>query len=89
LPETSETTASQSFEYLYGEINSDGQIIEGYTTNYICNGGEKERQWICEDRWHITAKNIFYSYGITWYECWDTDDGDYYGWIDSKFLKFY
>ena len=26
---------------------------------------------------------------MTWYECWDTDDGDYYGWIDANYLSFY
>ena len=64
-----------------GEVNGTG--VYGYTTNYVCYGGTKETQHKVEDGWHITAKNMYYSYNITWYECWDTDDGDYYGWIDG------
>lgn len=76
-------------DYLYGQISSNGQEIEGYTSDYVVNGGKKTRQWLCEDKWHITAKRYTNSYGITWYECWDTDDGDYYGWIDSSYISFY
>ncbi len=75
--------------YRTGEISSNGKKIEGYTTDYVCNGGAKTEQWICEDTWHITARRKTSSYGVEWYECWDTDDGDYYGWIDGKFLYFY
>ena len=75
--------------YVKGQISSNGKEIEGYTTDYVCNGGTKTAQWTCEDTWHITARRKTYSYGIWWYECWDTDDGDYYGWIDSNFLYFY
>jgi len=75
--------------YRKGEISSNGLEIEGFTSDYVCYGGEKSRQWICEDKWHITAKRTVYSYGVQWYECWDTDDGDYYGWIDGSFLYFY
>lgn len=70
-----------------GEVNGTG--VYGYTTNYVCYGGTKETQHKVEDGWHITAKNMYYSYNITWYECWDTDDGDYYGWIDGRYLTFY
>ncbi len=27
--------------------------------------------------------------GITWYELYDTDDGDYYGWVDGNYINFY
>lgn len=74
---------------LYGEISSGGREIEGYTTSYVCDNEEKSVQWICEDTWHITAHRVVYSHGVQWYECWDTDDGDYYGWIDGNFLVFY
>jgi len=74
---------------LYGEISSGGREIEGYTTSYVCDNEEKSVQWICEDTWHITAHRVVYSHGVQWYECWDTDDGDYYGWIDGNFLMFY
>ena len=77
------------YPFLTGQISSGGATIEGYTSDYVCHGGAKTRQWICEDTWHITAKRKANSYGVVWYECWDTDDGDYYGWIDSNFLYFY
>ncbi len=76
-------------EPMNGEINSGGVTIDGYTTDYICKGSEREVQWRCEDGWHITAKNLCYSYHTVWYECWDTEDGDYYGWIDASLLAFY
>ncbi|MGN0581965.1 MAG: hypothetical protein ACI4KB_04625 [Oscillospiraceae bacterium] len=75
--------------YIKGEISSNGLSIEGFTTDYVCNGGEKTVQWNCEDTWHITARRTINSYGVQWYEGWDTDDGDYYGWIDGDFLYFY
>ena len=83
------TSLTNLSPYLYGQISSNGKEIEGYTSSYIIDGGEKSRQWICEDTWHITARRTINSYGIQWYECWDTDDGDYYGWIDEAFLLFY
>lgn len=70
-----------------GEV--DGNGVYGYTTNYVAYGGSKQTQHKVEDTWHITAKNQCTSYGVTWYECWDTDDGDYYGWIDANYLSFY
>ncbi len=70
-----------------GEV--DGNGVYGYTTNYVVYGGSKETQHKVQDTWHITAKNRCTSHGVTWYECWDTDDGDYYGWIDVNYLSFY
>lgn len=75
--------------YIKGEISSNGLRIEGFTTDYVCNGGEKTVQWNCEDTWHITARSTINSYGVQWYECWGTDNDDYYGWIDVDFLYFY
>lgn len=70
-----------------GEV--DGNGVYGYTTNYVVYGGSKQEQHKVQDTWHITAKNKCNSHGVTWYECWDTDDGDYYGWIDANYLSFY
>lgn len=72
---------------LYGEIWGDG--VYGYTTGYVCHGGSKEIQHKVQNGWHVTLKNHHYSYGIDWYECYDTDDGDYYGWIDDAFIYVY
>lgn len=70
-----------------GEVNGDGVV--GFTTNYVVYGGAQEVQHKVQDGWHITMKNSYYSYGIVWLECWDTDDGDYYGWIDAKYVTIY
>jgi hypothetical protein len=73
-----------------GTINSKGaKYVYSYTTDYVCNGGRKvEERLDLEHGWHITAKNMCYSYDLTWYEVWDTDDGDYYGWVDENFISF-
>ncbi|MDE5862446.1 MAG: hypothetical protein K2H28_09680 [Ruminococcus sp.] len=39
--------------------------------------------------WHVTAKDVYYRYGLTWFELYDSDDGDYYGWVDSRYIDFY
>ncbi|NLT10473.1 MAG: hypothetical protein GXY08_13405, partial [Ruminococcus sp.] len=38
--------------------------------------------------WHIKATRYCNAMGITWYEIVDSDDGDYYGWIDGEFIDF-
>lgn len=63
-----------------GEVKGDG--VYGYTTDYVCNGGPLEEQHAVQNGWHITLKNAYFSHGVRWFECWDSDDGDYYGWID-------
>ena len=35
------------------------------------------------------SPSLCYNYGITWYELWDSDDGDYYGWVDENYIDFY
>lgn len=73
-----------------GQINCHSETVAGFTTDYIVNGGavEKVRNSL-GDKWHITAKNACDNYGVTWYELWDSDDGDYYGWVDENFIDFY
>lgn len=73
-----------------GQINCHGGTVAGFTTDYVVNGGAvgKVRNSL-GDTWHVTAKNSCYNYGVTWYELWDSDDGDYYGWVDSNYIDFY
>ncbi len=82
----------RSFDYPYrkGEINCKSDIVPGYSTSYIVDGGGMSKE--CEslgDTWHVTAQNYCCTKGTVWYELWDTDDGDYYGWVDSEHIKFY
>ena len=73
-----------------GQINCHGGVVAGYTTDYVVNGVAcgMVRQSL-GDTWHITAKNSCYNYGTNWYELWDSDDGDYYGWVDENYIDFY
>lgn len=73
-----------------GQINCHGGTVAGFTTDYVVNGGAvgKVRNSL-GDKWHVTAKNVCYNYDVTWYELWDSDDGDYYGWVDSDYIDFY
>jgi hypothetical protein len=73
-----------------GEISGSG--VCSYTTNYVAKGGPKNTVRSGDrltNGLHITAKKTCSSHGTTWYECWDTDNGDYYGWIDANNLTFY
>ena len=72
---------------LYGEILGDG--VYGYTTGYVCHGGSKEIQHKVQNGWHVTLKNHHYSYGIDWYECYDTDDGEWNIYFDVANEKLY
>lgn len=76
--------------YYYGIINTNGSSVYGYKTQSIVdNTGTFEKQMLCSDKCTITAKRSFYSYGILWYECWNSDnDYEYYGWINSEFIIF-
>ncbi len=73
-----------------GQINCHEGTVAGFTTDYVVNGGAVGKvRTSLGDKWHITAKNVCYNYDITWYELWDSDDGDYYGWVDSSYIDFY
>lgn len=74
--------------YDTGEISGNG--VSGFTTSYVVEGGSKTtvREEL-GNHWHVTAKHYCYAYGILWYELWDTDDGDYYGWVDESYIQFY
>ena len=73
-----------------GQINCHNGTVAGFTTDYVVNGGaaQKVRNSL-GNAWHVTAKNKCDNYGVTWYELWDSDDGDYYGWVDSSYIDFY
>lgn len=75
-----------------GTINTGGILIDGLNIRgqINCHGGAcgMVRQSL-GDTWHITAKNSCYNYGTNWYELWDSDDGDYYGWVDENYIDFY
>ena len=76
----------------YGQINAPGGgPINGYTTSYIVKGGS----YSCErvdlmDKWHVTAVSCYITAtGTVYYELYDTDDNDYYGWVEDYHINFY
>lgn len=75
---------------MLGEINCHGGVVAGFTTDYVVNGGAvgKVRASL-GDGWHIVAKRYCTNYDIMWYELWDSQDGDYYGWVDANYIDFY
>ncbi len=74
---------------LVGRINTHGGVVASFASSYVVYGGsaEKVRSSLGND-WNIKASNSCYSMGITWYEVYDADDGDYYGWVDSEYVDF-
>lgn len=82
--------SSSSISPMKGQINCHGGTVAGFTTSYVVDGGACSTvRNSLGNTWHVTAKNVYYNYGITWYELWDTDDGDYYGWVDANYIDFY
>ncbi|HAJ96907.1 MAG TPA: hypothetical protein DCO72_04145 [Ruminococcus sp.] len=77
--------------YATGEISfGTYDVVAGFTTDYVCNGGDPSKvRSSLGNHWHITAYRWCYSRGVTWYELYDSDDGDYYGWVDSNYIYFY
>ena len=74
--------------YGVGEIKGKG--VAGFESSYVLNHGAKRTvRDELGNRWHVTTTLYCYSMGITWYELYDTDDGDYYGWVDGNYINFY
>ena len=74
---------------LKGEAHGEKYSLNGYPDSYVIDYGPEEDLWPIEGDWHITAKRKCYSHGKVWFDCYDTDDGDHYGWIDSGYIDFY
>lgn len=75
----------------FGTIYSaDGSKVDGLTKSYLIDGGAAtyERHDLTNG-WHIKAVNVYYDGSKYWYELYDADDGDYYGWVDVAHISFY
>ncbi len=74
---------------LTGCINTQGGTVSGYKTSYVVDGGKRAKvRKSLGNGWHINAVRFCYAKGILWYELYDSDDGDYYGWVDSDYIDF-
>ena len=83
-------SASVSACTKYGQLNTHGSVVAGFTTSYVVNGGSPSHiRDSLGNTWHVTAVNYCYSRGVNWYELYDSDDGDYYGWVDANYIDFY
>ena len=75
----------------YGTIYSpSGSKVDGLTRSYLIDGGSAtyERHDLTHG-WHVTAVNQYFDGSTYWYELYDSDDGDYYGWVASYNISFY
>ena len=75
----------------YGTIYSpSGNKVDGLTRSYLIDGGAAtyERHDLTHG-WHVTAVNQYFDGSSYWYELYDSDDGDYYGWVAAGNISFY
>lgn len=75
----------------FGTIYSpSGSKVDGLTRSYLIDGGSAtyERHDLTHG-WHVTAVNQYFDGSTYWYELYDSDDGDYYGWVASYNISFY
>ena len=75
----------------YGTISSPGGYkTVGLSKSYLIDGGAEEYvRRDLTDGWHIKAVNEYYDGEFLWYELYDADDGDYYGWVNQQVINFY
>ena len=76
-----------NFDKRTGIIRTYGEIVPGFTTAYICEGGAMSKvRTELGDGWHICCTRCCFTRNTTWYELYDDWDGDYYGWVAEKYL---
>ena len=67
-------------------LGDESGSVFGYTTDYVLKNGPKEVQWPIEGKWNVKITRSSNDSGGWLYECYDADDGDYYGWIYAKYI---
>ncbi|MBR6837126.1 MAG: hypothetical protein IKM72_14155, partial [Oscillospiraceae bacterium] len=86
----------KSIHFLYEEyekplkgiaLGGTKKDVKGYTTESVLVKEKLEDvQWPIEGDWNVVIKRGCIL-GDWVYECYDADDGDYYGWIKASDLK--
>jgi hypothetical protein len=69
--------------------NHSKPTVSAYAKTFVYTGyeGSESRLYVTGDFDYIEVlKALDYGDG---YELWDSDDGDYYGWVDSNYIRFY
>ena len=76
--------------FLWGEINTHGGVVAGFASSYVVEGGASSHvRDSLGNGWHVDAKRKCISHGVVWFELYDSDDGEYYGWVDATYIDFY
>ena len=78
-------------EKAVGHVQTDSNSHKpycGYSLESILSGGDLVNVWDVEDGWHVTATDAVYDSYNVYINCYDTDDGDKYGWISFWNLIF-
>ena len=71
---------------IHAKLIGDGTII-GYDTSFVVDGGAmKTVRTDLKKAWHVITHCQCVNHDQIYYECYDGDDGDYYGWIPEKNL---
>lgn len=75
----------------YGTIYSpSGTKVNGLARSYLIDGGAATyERYDLTHGWHVTAVNQYFDGSTYWYELYDSDDGDYYGWVSEESISFY
>lgn len=72
-----------------GVIDASKGEVSSFESSYVVQGGTpKLVRKSLGNGWHVTAVNTCKAKDITWYELYDSDDNDYYGWVDASFIDF-
>lgn len=71
-----------------GVINTHGLGVTGFATSYVVDGGAVEEVRHRLGDWHVKAVRYCNSKDVLWYELYDSEDGDYYGWVDAEYIDF-
>ena len=85
-PITSANLERQTFSPLYYSYSTWQSAYFAYVANNAPL--ELERDDL-QDGWHVTSAGYVESRGVRWYYLNDTDGGDYYGWVDEKYIDWY
>lgn len=73
----------------YGTLNTHGGTLPGVSTTYVTGGSLSYVRKSLGHGWHVKVVRYCYNMNICWCEIYDSQGGDYYGWVDSTFIDFY
>ena len=61
-----------------------------YDDDYVLNGASKEgnEYWPLEEGWNVTVKRAVQNEDGLFYDCYDSEDGDYYKWVSAYDISF-